>query len=124
MSKITTIEAFYESITDVNHQKTIKEVVDWILVTFPNLTLEIKWNQPFFVLSGTFIIAFSVSKNHFGVAPMQEVNTYFKDEIILSGYETTSNMFRIKFKEDVNYHLLKRIILYTIDLKKDQKKFW
>lgn len=39
---------------------------------FPSLTTEIKWNQPMFIMDGTFIIGFSAAKAHISIAPEME----------------------------------------------------
>ena len=37
-------------------------IFEQIQKEFPNLTVELKWNQPMFIMNGTFIIGFSVSR--------------------------------------------------------------
>ena len=50
------MEAFKEylrQIEDPNHQTRMKEILNWVKTTFPNLEAEIRWNQPMFTDHGT-----------------------------------------------------------------------
>ena len=49
---------------------------------------------------GTFIIAFSVTKNHISIAPEAKVIQEFKENIQKSQYQCSSMIFRIKFTQD------------------------
>ena len=40
----------------------LEPIFEQIQKEFPNLTVELKWNQPMFIMNGTFIIVFSVSR--------------------------------------------------------------
>ena len=46
----------------------LEPIFEQIQKEFPNLTVELKWNQPMFIINGTFIIGFSVAKNHISIA--------------------------------------------------------
>ena len=46
------------------------------------------------------------------------------DDIAKSGYNQTSNLFRIQWDEPVDFPLLERIIRYNIEDKKDCTTFW
>ncbi|HEM3598669.1 TPA: hypothetical protein U1C22_001703 [Streptococcus suis] len=39
----------------------LEPIFEQIQKEFPNLTVELKWNQPMFIMNGTFIIGFSVA---------------------------------------------------------------
>jgi len=49
-----------------------------------------------FVHHGTFIIAFSLAKNHISVAPEKAVLKQSNDEITEAGYTDTREIFRIE----------------------------
>lgn len=40
----------------------LEPIFEQIQKEFQNLTVELKWNQPMFIMNGTFIIGFSVSR--------------------------------------------------------------
>lgn len=123
MGYINTIEQYLLLIDDENKRKILKDLLIWIESTF-DLVLEIRYNQPMFVKNGTFILSISNSKNHMSVAPELETMNYFRDEILMAGYESTQMLFRIKYKDEINYNLLTRIINYNIETKKNHEKFW
>lgn len=108
---------------DENREKLVK-LLQWIQHTFPNLKAEYKWNQPMFTNNGTFIIAFSVAKNHVSIAPEKVALDHFTDEITKAGYDYSNQIFRMKWKQEFNYDLIGRIIQFNIDDKKDSKTFW
>lgn len=73
---------------------------------------------------GTFIIGFSIAKNHMAVAPEAAAIDKFEKEIEKAGYSYTQGLFRIKWNDPLNYELLRKIVAYNIEDKKDAVKFW
>lgn len=124
MGYIKDLDMFIETIENKEYQEKLLKTINWIKQTFPQLSLEIKWNQPMFIHKGTFILAFSVSKNHFSVAPEQKAMEIFSDKIDDAGYSQTKMLFRIKYSQGVNYVLLKEIIQFNIEDKRGYDKFW
>jgi len=80
-----TFSDFLNTIDNIDHRNKLKEVLDWIKMTYPNLKEKVGWNQPMFTDHDTFIIAFSVSKNHFAVAPEKVTMEKFLKDIEASG---------------------------------------
>ncbi|MHA9737593.1 iron chaperone [Robinsoniella peoriensis] len=119
-----TFTDYLASIQDVEHRERIGEVLQWVILKFPNLETKIAWNQPMFTDHGTFIIGFSVSKQHFAVSPEVKGIEVFSGDITESGYSHGKNIFRIKWEDPVDYMLLERMIQYNIDDKKECKAFW
>lgn len=106
------------------HRMKLKEVLSWVKRSFPNLETRIAWNQPMFTDHGTFILGFSVSKQHFAVAPEAKTMAAFSDEIEASGYSQGAQIFRIKWTDPVDHALLEHIIRYNIEDKKECQTFW
>jgi len=73
----------------------LEPIFEQIQKEFPNLTLELKWNQPMFIMNGTFIIGFSVAKNHISIAPEAVTMAIFTNDIKAANYEATNNLFKI-----------------------------
>lgn len=121
-----TFEDFLETIEKPEHREKFKNVIEKLLADYPELTLEIKWNQPMLLLkeNGTFILGFSKAKPHFAVAPEKYTRDYFDEDIKKAGYQTTKMFMKIKWTEEVNYDLLHRMIDKNIEDKKDTTKFW
>ncbi|MGS0973017.1 MAG: iron chaperone [Candidatus Izemoplasmataceae bacterium] len=115
---------FLDKISDEKNKEKLIEVLEHIEQVFPFLEKEIKWNQPMFMDHGTFIIAFSVSKHHFSVAPEYVTLEKFRDDIVKSGYETSKMLFKIKWTDVVDYELLDKIITFNIADKKECTTFW
>jgi len=102
----------------------MESILNYIKKTFSQLKEEIKWNEPMFTDHGTFIIAFSIAKGHIAVAPEPAAIKHFEKEIEKAGYSYTNQLFRIKWKDKVDYDLLSSIVAYNIEDKKDTVKFW
>ena len=73
----------------------LEPIFEQIQKEFPNLTVELKWNQPMFIINGTFIIGFSVAKNHISIAPEAVTMDIFTNDIKAANYEATNNLFKI-----------------------------
>lgn len=119
-----TFEKYLSTIKNEDYRSRMREVLEWINNRFPDMQPKIAWNQPMFTDHGTFIIGFSASKQHFSVAPEQKGIEMFSSEIKKSGYSYSSNIFRIRWDEPVNYSLLEQIIRYNRTDKADCSSFW
>lgn len=117
-------QTYLSTIDDPNKKERMESILNYIKKMFPNLKEEIKWNQPMFTDHGTFIIAFSIAKGHIAVAPEPAAIKHFEKEIEKAGYSYTNQLFRIKWKDKVDYDLLSSIVAYNIEDKKDAVKFW
>lgn len=73
----------------------LEPIFEQIQKEFPNLTVELKWNQPMFIMNGTFIIGFSVAKNHISITPEAVTMAIFTNDIKAANYEATNNLFKI-----------------------------
>ena len=78
----------------------------WVTKKFPNLVPEIKWNQPMFTDHGTYIIGFSISKQHLAVAPETVAIDHFADDIVQAGYDYTKQLIRMKWIDRLILHYL------------------
>ncbi|MDF2511110.1 MAG: hypothetical protein K0S04_976 [Herbinix sp.] len=121
------MEAFAEylaSIENPQHRARLEEVLSWIGEKYPTLETKIAWNQPMFTDHGTFIIGFSISKQHMAVAPEGVVIERFADEIAQAGYDATKGLIRIKWEKPVDYSLLEKMIEFNIQDKAEYTAFW
>lgn len=112
------LEPYLLTITDDQQRLRMRELFQWVEATFPNLTSEIKWHQPMFMDHGTFIIGFSIAKNHMAFTTEEVGIKVFSEAIKQAGYEHTKMIGRIKWTDEVNYALLKAMINYNIEDKK------
>lgn len=121
---MNTREEFLDTIDDLEHRYKLEKVVDWIKEEFPQLEERISWKQPMFTDHGTFIIGFSVSKKHILVAPEKVVIEYFSERIKELGYTHTKMLLQIKWEQEVNYELLRDVIKFNIEDKKECSSYW
>ncbi len=117
-------DEFLAGINNSSQKERTGSILSWVIETFPELTPKIAWNQPVFTHHGTFIIGFSVSKNHLAIAPENVVINHFSSQIIQSGYDHTKELIRIGWDKPVDFILLSNIINYNIVEKADSKTFW
>ncbi|WP_125713888.1 iron chaperone [Companilactobacillus kedongensis] len=117
-------EEYLAKIDDADHQERVVEILNWVHETFPDLSTRVAWNQPMFTDHGTFIIGFSVAKKHMSIAPEGLAMEQFNKDFEQNNYSFGKKMFRIQFDQEVNYDLLKKIIEFNIEDKKDCTSFW
>lgn len=115
---------YLASIEDPAHRIRMEAVLNWVFEKYPGLVPRIGWNQPMFSDHGTFIIGFSVYKNHMAVSPEVVAIDHFSDEIRQAGYDHTKGMLRIKWDLPVDFALLARIIEFNLRDKADCTSFW
>ena len=119
-----TFEAFLLTIPDLEQQARTREVLHWVGQEFPTLDRRIGWNQPMFTDHGTFIIAFSVARQHLAVAPETVALDHFDERIKQAGLKRTKMLLQMPWNKPIDYALLKDIISYNIQDKKNCASFW
>ncbi|MNC22026.1 hypothetical protein D3C75_700150 [compost metagenome] len=120
------MEVFAEYLAKIDHPEHLarmEEVLAWVTNTFPGLMPKVAWNQPMFTDHGTYIIGFSVAKQHMAVAPELAGINHFSDEIVQAGYDHTKQLVRIRWENPVDYTLLKKMIEFNIQDKADCSTF-
>ncbi|MER2001526.1 MAG: iron chaperone [Carnobacterium inhibens] len=115
---------YLANIDNIQQRERTGEVLTWVAKTFPKLKPRVGWNQPMFTDHDTFIIGFSVSKNHMSVAPEKAGIRQFSNEIVQAGYNPTKEIFRIQWNSPIDFSLLEKIIEFNILDKADCSTFW
>lgn len=121
------MEVFAEYLTQIDnpqHRERMEEVLGWVTNKFTELKPKIAWNQPMFTDHDTYIIGFSVSKQHMAVAPEIAGINHFSDAIVQAGYDHTKQLLRIRWDRPVDYSLLEQMIEFNIMDKSDCTTFW
>lgn len=121
---IADFENYLTKIDNPVHQERVRTVLNWVQDTFPQLEQRFAWNQPMFTDHGTFIIGFSVAKAHMAFAPEGQAMAYFAEQIAAADYNPGKKFGRIKWTQEVDYDLLKKIISFNIMDKADVQTFW
>lgn len=115
---------YLEKIEDKKDRKKVRDVYKWIEDQFPDLQREVKWSTPLYSHHGTFIIGVKPARKHFSINPEFKGIDVFSDKIKKAGYTHEKMTYKIKYSDEVDYELLKEIIEYNIEDKKDAVKFW
>jgi uncharacterized protein YdhG (YjbR/CyaY superfamily) len=118
------LKEYLDGIINESNRHKFESLLYWVKDRFPNLELLIKWNQPMFLDHGTFIVSFTAAKNHFSIAPETVVLNEFINQIKELNYAYSKKIFRIMFNDEINYDLLEKMILRSIELKENYDKFW
>ncbi|MFF2089384.1 iron chaperone [Paenibacillus sp. NPDC058174] len=117
-------EPFLAGIDNPDHRDRVEEIFNWVKTRFPNLMPKIAWNQPMFTDHDTFIIGFSVAKQHMAVAPEEAGIHRFSEEIVQAGYDHTKELMRIRWDRPMDFALLERMIEFNLLDKQDCSTFW
>lgn len=115
---------FIAKIASVEQRSQLTTVLNWITTNFPQLVPRFAWNQPMFTDHETFIIGFSVVKDHLNIALEQPTLSHFQAEIKAAGYRTTKQLWQIDTEQLVETDLLERTIQFNIDTKQAVTTFW
>lgn len=118
------IKNYINKITDNFQRERFESLLDWTQNTYPEFKLEYKWNQPMFIYKGIFMISYTISKKHISVAPEGYVMDLFRESISQVGYDHSLKIFRITWKQEVNYALLKSIIDFKLEDRQGETNFW
>ena len=121
------MEVFTDYLAHVDnpqHRTRTEEILGWVIRRFPDLMPRIAWNQPMYTDHGTFIIGFSVARQHMAVAPEKAGINQFSDEIVRAGYDHTKELVRIRWDSPVDFSLLEKMIEFNILDKAECTTFW
>mgnify|MGYP000944824039 FL=1 len=123
-NKLIIFEDYINLIENKENRVKFVGVLEFVMKEFPHLDTVIKWNQPMFTDHGTYIIAFSVTKNHINVAPEEATMIRFADLIKSRDVAFTKMLIQMKWKKAIDFDLIKEVIIYNITDKKDINSFW
>lgn len=115
---------YLSGITNLEQRARMEELLNWVSEQLPVLEPRVAWNQPMFTDHGTFIMGFSVSKQHIAVSPEKVGIDHFSAAIKEAGYGHSSNLFRIKWSEPIPFSLLEKMIAFNRKDKADCSTFW
>lgn len=119
-----TIEEFYQTIESQEKLEIFSTLIETIQEKYSDLKLEIKWSQPIFSKDGSFIIGFSLAKNHISIAGehagLNHVRPYLDEKKIDYG----AQVIRQLWDKPIDYDLVYMLIDFNIEDKKGYKKFW
>ncbi|MDO4913441.1 MAG: DUF1801 domain-containing protein [Bifidobacteriaceae bacterium] len=106
------------------HETYVNNILQWVHEEYPDLEPVIKWNQPMYLLNGTFIIGFSVASKHMSIAPEGEITDRFRQELEETGMEPTKKFCRFFYNKEPRLDILKLLIDTNIREKQNCTSFW
>lgn len=121
---MNTFEEYLQTIENEEHRAQLKEVLDWVANTFPTMEKKIGWKQPMFTNNETYIVGFSVAKNNYAIGVEKYTLDLFRDEVQAAGYDTTSQLIKVKWNQETDYKLLEKLIAFNIKDKEGYTGFW
>ena len=124
IDKLELFSEYIELIENKENRIKFVEVLEFVTKNFPHLETVFKWNQPMFTDHNTFIIAFSVTKNHINIAPERAAMIHFEETLSTKDVDTTKMLIQMKWTKDIDFTLIEDVINYNIFEKKDITSFW
>jgi len=121
---IEAFKAYLDDIPEASQRERTQEVLNWIQQTHPMLKPRIAWNQPMFTDHDTFIIGFSISKQHLACTPELAGINRFSQDIKKAGYDHTMMLMKFPWNKPIDYELLGKMIDFNISEKADCRTFW
>jgi uncharacterized protein YdhG (YjbR/CyaY superfamily) len=121
---MTKFSDYLDRIDSVQQRAKLNEILTWITRTFPSFSTRIAWNQPMFTDHGTYIIGFSIAKQHISIAPEKAAMLEFFHFIAQAGYDQTDYLFRIRWDQPIDFSLLEAMIRFNVLDKAGCTTFW
>ena len=121
---MTLFNDYIESIRNTNVRKNLESIFNWVDNNYPQFKPVIKWNQPMYTHHDTYIVGFSKAKAHLNIGLEERYVPLFLEDIKKAGYQNTKMLVQIKDNQEVDYNLLKKIIDFIVEDKKDVQSFW
>lgn len=120
----TKIKIYFDKVADANNRKMVEDLYAQLVAIDPDLHILYAWNNPMIKYKESFNCGLTVAKAHFTLAFDTEALDFFKERIIEKGYGLNLKTFKIKYTQEVDFELLKEMVLFSIALRKDAKGFW
>lgn len=116
--------AYLEKLPEGYIRDRMRDLLERIVADYPMLNPVIKWNQPMFTEHDTFIIGFSVAKKHIALAPEAVAITSHSNELDQRELSYTKELVRLPHDQPLDYELIKLMIDFNREDKKDLTAFW
>lgn len=119
-----TFDDYLATITNEEHQKITRDVLNWVRENYPDMTERIAWSSPTFVAHGTHIISFKHTKKHLAVSIEGKAVRHFAETFDKNDLNYGTMNVNFPWKTPINLSLLKDIIDYNLEDKKDLTSYW
>lgn len=115
---------YLAQIDHAGHRARMQEILSWVHAQFPQLVPRIAWKQPMFTDHGTFILGFSVARNHVAVAPELATIAQLNEDITRAGYAHSRLLVRFPWERPFDFSLLGKMIEFNLLDKANCSTFW
>lgn len=120
----TKIKLYFDKVENSENRKKVEELYNQLVELDPNLHILYAWNNPMIKYKEAFNCGITVAKAHFTLAFDTEALEFFKERIIENNYGLNLKTFKIKYDQEIDFDLLKDMVLFSIALRQDAKGFW
>ncbi|ODS19526.1 hypothetical protein BGK38_03125 [Corynebacterium diphtheriae] len=113
-----------DGISNPTNRAIAEQILAWVHEEFPDLGYRFAWKQPMFTHHGTFIIGFSPATNHISFAPERAGIVKWEPQLKQRGLSYGKMMVRLPWDQPIPFDLLRDVIAFNIDDKRDVTSFW
>ncbi len=124
LSEMEKMNLYFQKIENPEFRRVFINLYDELAQVDPSLVKIYAWNQPMIKYNETFIMALSAAKNHLSIGLDARALELFSEQLSDNDFELMKKGAKIKYTAEINFDLLKEIVLYTITIKQDAKGFW
>ncbi|MBU2885495.1 DUF1801 domain-containing protein [Gilvimarinus agarilyticus] len=109
--KFSSVEDYLSSL-DAKQGKTLREVINFIIESFPDLNCKLAWNVPQVYKGDDYVFGVSALKNHLALAPWSaEVIENFKEELERQGCVVKKNLFQVPNDWNIDKKLVSDLVV-------------
>lgn len=120
----TKIKLYFEKVEDIANRQKVENLYNQLVGLDPDLNILYAWNNPMIKYKESFNCGITVAKAHFTIAFDSVALEFFKERILEAGYGLNLKTFKIKYNQEIDFDLLREMVLFSIELRKDAKGFW
>lgn len=119
-----TFSEYLATLSDPQARIYTEEVLEWVSENYPELEKRIAWSAPTFVAHGTHIVSFKATKKHLAVSVEGPTIRHFSQDFDKEGLHYGTMNVNFPWNTLMNFDLLKALIDFNIEDKKDLSSFW
>ncbi|MDD2426610.1 MAG: DUF1801 domain-containing protein [Eubacteriales bacterium] len=121
---LKTFDEYMQKIQNEGQKSRLREVFSWVEENYPSLERRVAWNTPMYMEHGTYIIGFTATKNHLSIGYEVQTLQHFKEELEEREVDHAQMIVRTPWGDEIDYDLMRRMIDYTRENKKDITSMW
>lgn len=120
----TKVKMYFDQVENIESRGKVVDLYNQLVAIDPDLSTLYAWNSPMIKYKESFNCGITVAKAHFTIAFDPEALEFFKERIIANGYGLNLKTFKIKYDQQIDFELLREMVLFSIALRQDATGFW